>query len=174
MPNWAVGVLKIRGTKENITTFAKECITGVNGWKVESVDTENKTYTLGKNEEFHVKETDYSDAENLQILDVDGTHIEGTYRMFIAEDHIDWDFIKGKEEHVCLLHIEQAWGINVKDLVMLSKKYSIDFKIFAFEQGMMFNQDVEIVKGEIIRNQEINYESVDDYNWNCINPRLGG
>ena len=32
---------------------------------------------------------------------------------------------------------------------------------------MEFNQDVEIYKGEIIKNVEIEF---DDYMWECINP----
>ncbi len=36
---------------------------------------------------------------------------------------------------------------------------------------MEFNQDVEIYKGEIIKNVEIEF---DDYMWECITPNMGG
>lgn len=36
---------------------------------------------------------------------------------------------------------------------------------------MEFNQDVEIYKGEIIKNVEIEF---DDYMWEFINPNMGG
>ncbi|MBB5146203.1 hypothetical protein HNQ35_001404 [Cerasibacillus quisquiliarum] len=36
---------------------------------------------------------------------------------------------------------------------------------------MEFNQDIEINKGEIIKDEEIKF---DDYEWECIYPNLGG
>ncbi|MGR5995465.1 hypothetical protein ACT7C9_25025 [Bacillus cereus] len=56
-------------------------------------------------------------------------------------------------------------------LATLSKEYNVDIKIYAFEKGMEFNQDVEIHKGEIIKNVEIEF---DNYMWECINPNMGG
>ena len=44
-------------------------------------------------------------------------------------------------------------------------------KIYGFEKGMQFNRDVEIVDGEILKDEEINF---DDYNWECICPNMGG
>lgn len=62
-------------------------------------------------------------------------------------------------------------GIDAEKLAEVSKKYEIDLKIYAFECGMEFNQDVEIINGEIIKNDEIKF---DDYRWECINPTKGG
>ncbi|MEW4071696.1 hypothetical protein [Bacillus cereus] len=53
----------------------------------------------------------------------------------------------------------------------MSKEYNVDIKIYIFGRGMEFNQDVEIYKGEIIKNVEIEF---DDYMWECINPNIGG
>lgn len=49
--------------------------------------------------------------------------------------------------------------------------YDIDIKIYAFEAGMEFNQDIEIIKGKIIKDDEIKFEN---YQWECIEPNLGG
>ena len=46
-----------------------------------------------------------------------------------------------------------------------------DIKIYAFEAGMEFNQDIEIIKGKIIKDKEIKFEN---YQWECIEPNIGG
>lgn len=57
-----------------------------------------------------------------------------------------------------------AWRIEVEPLVQLSKEYNLDFKIYASERGMQFEQDIEIVKGEVIKNNVIKF---DDYELEC-------
>jgi hypothetical protein len=64
-----------------------------------------------------------------------------------------------------------AWGIDAKPFAEISKKYGVDFKIYAFERGMEFNQDIEIVAGEIVKDEEIKFGN---YVWECINPLIGG
>nr|DAO85916.1 MAG TPA: hypothetical protein [Caudoviricetes sp.] len=44
-------------------------------------------------------------------------------------------------------------------------------KLYAFEKGMGFNQDILIVGKEILRDNRIAFE---DYNWECICPTVGG
>lgn len=70
-----------------------------------------------------------------------------------------------------LENFKAAWEIDASSLAKLSKKYLIDFKILGFERGMQFNQDVEIVNGEIVKNEEIKFK---DYTWECIRPHIGG
>lgn len=43
--------------------------------------------------------------------------------------------------------------------------------IYAYEQGMQFNQHIEIVDCKIIHDDEIKF---DDYLWECPEPYLGG
>ena len=57
------------------------------------------------------------------------------------------------------------------DIADVHDTMSVDMKLYAFEKGMGFNQDILIVKGEIINNLTINFE---DYNWECICPTVGG
>ncbi len=64
-----------------------------------------------------------------------------------------------------------AWAIDADALRAISARYDIDIKIYGFESGMKFNQDIEIVKGKIIKDDEIQF---DNYQWECINPNLGG
>ena len=44
-------------------------------------------------------------------------------------------------------------------------------RIHAFERGMCFNQIIEIIDGEITKDEEVKF---DDYNWDCICPNVGG
>ena len=66
---------------------------------------------------------------------------------------------------------ESAWNIDTDCLRIISKLYDIDFKIYAFEGGMQFNKDIEIIKGKIIKDEEIRFNN---YIWECIDPELGG
>ena len=98
---------------------------------------------------------------------------KGTRRNFIdpVENEIYvYDEDEGKQI-ICLKNFEAAWGIDAEALRVISKRYDIDFKIYAFEAGMEFNQDIEIMKGKIIKDEEIKFE---DYVWECIEPYVGG
>ena len=56
-------------------------------------------------------------------------------------------------------------------MLEICKQYNVDMKIYAFECGVRFNQDIEIVDEKIVRNEIIKFE---DYEWECINPIIGG
>jgi hypothetical protein len=154
MPNWICGDLKVRGTKENIKKFLIEGLIST-GSKIrpEIIRDDTWKFSIRSN-------TDYF-------------YIKDTRRSFIEKEEIhtyinDWE---DDEERVIVLEYKSAWGIDVVGLVNLSKEFNIDFKILGFELGMEFNQDVEIIKGEVIKNEEITF---DDYEWECIRPHIGG
>lgn len=154
MANWICGDLKIRGTKENIKKFLIEGLIST-GSKIKP------EITCDDKWKFSIKSN------------TDSFYIKGTRRSFIEKEEIytyinDWE---DDEERVIVLEYKSAWGIDVVGLVNLSKEFNIDFKILGFELGMEFNQDVEIIKGEVIKNEEITF---DDYEWECIRPHIGG
>lgn len=97
--------------------------------------------------------------------------IEGTTRGFVENLYEDFSFAEDDEIFTALLGAKFAWAVNAEELLALCKKYSVDMKLYAFEKGMEFNQDILIVDGEIRRDEEIKFE---DYNWECICPELGG
>ena len=158
MPNWCSGVLKVRGTKENILNFLQNGIEAVN--------------IFGGNAGKHTVEFDkYGDIE---IKDVKGLlHIKNTRRNFI--DKISHDLcLREYSDDTFVLAIDDfkaAWWIDAKPLAEISKKYGVDFKIYAFEMGIEFNQDIEIVAGEIVKDDEVKFNN---YIWECINPFIGG
>lgn len=154
MPNWICGDLKVRGTKENIKKFLIEGLIST-GSKIRPEIIRDDTW------KFSIKSN------------TDSFYIKDTRRSFIEKEEIhtyinDWE---DDEERVIVLEYKSAWGIDVVGLVNLSKEFNIDFKILGFELGMEFNQDVEIIKGEVIKNEEITF---DDYEWECIRPHIGG
>lgn len=154
MPNWICGDLKVRGTKENIKKFLIEGLIST-GSKIRPEIIRDDTW------KFSIR------------ANTDSFYIKDTRRSFIEKEEIhtyinDWE---DDEERVIVLEYKSAWGIDVVGLVNLSKEFNIDFKILGFELGMEFNQDVEIIKGEVIKNEEITF---DDYEWECIRPHIGG
>ena len=151
MPNWRVGTLRVRGTKENLTKFVLEGLQPV-------------TY-IGE------------DLEALKMDDDNGRvncsrcWIKGTRRGFILDlDEFIYDW--NDEGKIAIgLEAEFAWGISSEELLNSCKQYGVDMRIHAFECGMCFNQIIEIIDGEITKDEEVKF---DDYNWDCICPNVGG
>lgn len=158
MPNWCAGTLKIRGKKDNIINFFKNGVKAV-------------TYLFGEEtaRKFEVENDEY--CTYLTIESEYHYHICGTYRLFIVDKNLEFDFDNEEDEHIIYCEVEGAWGIDTEGLRKASKEYDVDFKIYAFEKGMEFNQDVEIIKGNIVKDEKIEF---DNYSWECICPDLGG
>ena len=157
MPNWCEGILKIRGKKENIIKFIEEGLENV-GLMGETI---NEKKILDEQEDY------------LQIKEDNTLHIKNTRRAFVYDKYGEIFLYKIKKKDICVicLDFKQAWDIDTEPLAEISVKFNVDFKIFAFESGMQFNRDIEIIQGEIIKDEVIEYE---DYIWDCINPHIGG
>lgn len=97
--------------------------------------------------------------------------IKGTRRGFILDlDEFIYDW--NDEGKIAIgLEAEFAWGISSEELLNSCKQYGVDMRIHAFECGMCFNQIIEIIDGEITKDEEVKF---DDYNWDCICPNVGG
>lgn len=161
MPNWVEGKLKIRGYKKDMATFFKE--------EMREVEYQNVPVTnsikidIDKDGEFVIEKIDFTHRFKLKNA-----------RHYITESSIDSFYsccksVNGKD--VLVVGFEAAWLIDAEYFAEMSKKYDIDFKIYAFEQGKEFNQNIEVVKGEIIKDEVIEF---DDYVWECIDPTIGG
>ena len=46
-----------------------------------------------------------------------------------------------------------------------------DLKLYAFERGMEFNRDIEILNGVLVKDKTITF---DNYYWDCVCPLIGG
>lgn len=148
MPNWAKGSLKLRGKSENIASALKEMLL-------------NNTVTL-------------EDERDGTLLKFNSTtpyfYINKTRRAFIDQKQIEvW-----LEENFCIVELDnfkQAWSAIPENYQEISSKFDVDIKIFTFECGMEFTQEIEISKGEIIKNVCYEY---DDYRWEVPFSNLGG
>lgn len=150
MPNWCRGTLRVRGTKENLTKFVLEGLSPV-------------TY-IGQ-------ELEPLKMNDLGCIDCERCWIKGTYRGFVVDSHVYFDDLEDEEETTIGLETEFAWGISSEELLNSCKQYGVDMRIHAFERGMCFNQIIEIIDGEITKDEEVEF---DDYNWDCICPNIGG
>ena len=164
MPNWCEGTLKIRGTKENILDFLnKECkIVNFKGF----LDEPSIQNIIAKEQE-----------DEIEIFYPDNSkeiYLNNTRRNFIENytgGYLNTCKNNDNEKILVIEGFKAAWGIENKPYVEWSKKYNIDFNIHGYEHGMCFEQEIEIIKGKLLKNEEITY---DDYVWECPFPNLGG
>ena len=151
MPNWSEGCLKVRGKAANVKKFVLEGLQPV---------------------DFFGNALPKLELSDLGEVDTDkDCWIEGTTRGFVENLLVDFSFVEDDETFTATLDAKFAWAADAEELSALCKKYSVDMKLYAFEKGMGFNQDILIVDGEIRRDCRIEFE---DYNWECICPTVGG
>lgn len=153
MPNWCEGTLKVRGKTKDLKKFVLEALHPVDliGFKKPSL-----------------KLNEYGDCESNETC-----YIENTRRGFVEGLDIYFSEYEDEEVEVIALESKFAWDITASELQETCKKYNVDMKIYAFEKGMEFNRDIEIVNGEIVKDKEIDFKGK-DYNWECIMPNMGG
>lgn len=100
-------------------------------------------------------------------------YLKNTRRFFVESEELLF-YHDGNDDDICniTLWIKQAWNIDIqKLLVEHSKKYSVDFNVFASESGMEFEQYITIVDGKLLKDEVREY---DDFGFEAINPDLGG
>lgn len=167
MPNWSEGTFKVRGKREDIINFLKNELLG----SVQMIfgNNEEGTPTVEhKHREVTIKEDDY----DFTIECKDGFFISGSRRAFIESESICFDFYDRHTEHLEIMGFKQAWAVIPDNYTAASKKYNLDFKIFAFERGMEFTQEIEIIKGEVTK--DIVKEKFEDYFWDVPFSEMGG
>ena len=151
MPNWSKGCLKVRGKAANVKKFILEAL---------------KPVDLLGNELHKLELSDIGEVESKSAC-----WIEGTTRGFVENLYEDFSFVEDNEIFTTMLDAKFAWATDAVELLALCKKYSVDMKLYTFERGGEFNQDILIVGGEILKDNRITFE---DYAWECICPTLGG
>ena len=158
MANLCQGILKIRGDKKDICNFIENNLT----FYPDPTNLNNKVYFK------KTWDTDYEIDYGL-YYDVKYIHLNDSNRHFIKENEI---IVKDRDKYwIACATLIACWNIDIDYMVNISKKYNVDLKIYAFEKGMEFNRDIEIHKGRIIKDNKIEFK---DYEWECINPLIGG
>lgn len=158
MANFCQGILKIRGDKEDICNFIENNLT----FYPDPTNLNNKLYFR------KTWDNDYEVDYTLHY-DVKYTHLNDSHRHFIKENQIN---VYNRDKYwLTFITLIACWDIDIDYLIKISKDYNIDLKIYAFEKGMEFNRDIEIHKGKVIKNKYINFKN---YEWECIDPTIGG
>lgn len=164
MPNWCEGSLKIRGKFEDLKKLCKE------EFAVYSIKiTRERVFTELDKNATKIMCGDKEGAEEFWMQFDREAHINGTRRNFVTSSDIV--FFNNGDKSVCVVEFKAAWGIDSAPYLELAKKYNVDIRLYGFERGMEFNQEVIIENGEIIKDEEIKF---DDYDWECVMPHLGG
>lgn len=161
MPNWCSGFMKIRGKKQDILDFFKNEV---------AMLTYEDIYKLTISEAVFENDEDEF-AYSLKKAKNQKWYLRNSYRFFFEDKEI---YFEDDEQEIFYLNLEiqQAWRIDEQELLTdHSKKYNLDFNIYASERGMAFEQYITIVDGKVIRNEAIGY---DDFEFEAINPSLGG
>lgn len=163
MPNWCEGNIKIRGKKKDVIEFLENDILKMYMTNL---------FEEPKAENIKMEHNGFSYVYELEG-DKNYLYLKDSARCFIEQNIIEIYIYSdsNKAPTYLTLNIKQAWGIDEKLFEKLSKKYNLDFNIYASEKGMEFEQYITIIDGKITRNETKKY---DDFYFEAINPELGG
>ena len=149
MPNWAEGSLKLRGKKDNIAQALKYMFCTADNVEIEE-DLEIGWFELTTTAPYF--------------------YINGTRRAFTQNNKLSF-WLDDDYLVIEINDFNQAWTVVPNNYQEISSKFDVDIKIFTFECGMEFTQEIEISKGEIIKDVCQEY---DDYQWEVPFSNLGG
>ena len=178
MPNWCSGNIRFRGDIENIVKMLEEYIVVCGGKVTEA----NKD---GSGAKWEIVETPVKvDWDNYKIdihpieeeTDQRGwLWFKGTQRAFPGDElYLSGNVfyrLDGDEAIVLLDDFKQAWSIEAADFVEMSAKYHVDIRIFGWECGVEFAQEIEIIDGKVTVDKTIEYQN---WLWECPLPMMGG
>lgn len=111
------------------------------------------------------------------LLGNKGATLEEEYdgTLLIFKNEYDYFYINGTRRAFISSKDIEIWlddDFVIIEYTEISSKFDVDIKIFTFEMGMEFTQEIEISKGEIIKN--IVNENFTNYSWDVPFSRLGG
>lgn len=144
MPNWIEGTLKLRGKYDDLRKFFDDGIESV-----------GKTY-----------ESNYS-----EVVVHGEPWVKDSRRAFLEDGGYAYWECEPDEKYTVALPIRQAWNFDDDNWKAVSKNYNLDIRLDGFEQGMQFQQTLEIIGGVITKDETVEY---DDWDWECPMPKMGG
>ena len=163
MPNWCEGYLKIRGEKKDLKNFIENEIRLV---KLKSILSEPEYIDIKMIDDSMECSFKYNKSFSEYL------HLKNSRRFFIESEEISFFNVYDDGDCYLTLEVKQAWGIDVQELLVEhSKNYHVDFNIYASESGMEFEQYITVIDGELVKDEEKEYN---DFHFEAINPSLGG
>lgn len=164
MPNWIEGTLKLRGNSEDLKLFFWEGLEP----SYSSSDFDDEQRDISEFVEY-----DFGKLGENDVLIRNQPHIIGTNRAFILDCNVYW----GIQNAIICMPIKQAWSFTADDDSRLheweriSKRFNLDIRLYGFERGARFCEEVEIIKGKTTIYKIIEYNNWD---WECPMPLMGG
>lgn len=176
MPNWCAGNIRFRGKMEDILKLLGEKL--------------RYCYYDGETHNTVTKPVKAEYDEDEGVVKISAPHnahgswsyIAGTSRNFLnlyeGSDFTsvaicDPDGENGKSI-VVFDNFAAAWSIEPEPYIEMSKKYNVDIKIFGWERGIGFDQEIEIIDGVLTRNHCSEHKDYADWMWNTAIPYYGG
>lgn len=170
MPNWCEGTIKFRGSAEAIIDVMTHGLA--------SCYDDDKARVWWN--------TKYSTESDLYFEPHDGHEfwLVDTYRMFVdmTDGYYASKYNEEEDDFIIALPFRAAWGIRAEStderpgLDGFAKTFNVDIRATGFEQGLGFEQTVEVNRtGEVILNEDNDYGR--DYGrfvWECAMPHMGG
>ena len=163
MPNWVEGIIKFRGKYNDLKRFLEEELI-----EVDMDFTQDPPVSIISN---NVTIDEYGDVQgisnsNTWFKTFRRAYIDTEWSCSIYETEDD-----GKDKFFCA-NVKSAWDLPIDEIVKIANLYHIDVKGYMFESGMCFERDFEVDRnGNIVKDLDIKH---DDYDWDSINPLLGG
>lgn len=179
MPNWCSGNIRFRGKMNDILKLLREnvvfCRIGDNR------ETESKPANVNYDDDYNEIRIESPFEEGNKGW----CYIENTHRNFLDIFKCESEIISSgsyipdeNEDEDCWIFIFEgfsaAWSIEPEPYMEMSKKYNVDIKIFGWERGVGFDQEIEIISGTLVKNHCSESKNYADWMWNTVLPYMGG
>lgn len=168
MPNWCEGTVKVRGKLENVKRFLLKGLNVYSYFDNDTPEPKEQWMSIEENKKYGYYQIDFDES----------AYVEGTSRAFVSSENacpvLYCESEQSENNVVSVMHVRQAWGFRENEWCEISKKYGIDIKLYGIERGMMFIENIEIIAGEITKNESHEYETYEEWVWECPFPNLGG
>ena len=177
MPNWCVGNIRFRGKINDIMRLLQENVVVC---RYSDEQDENDFHKIEKYESIVDPAVgDDGVIEEITIStdkDKSWFYIKGTNRNFISMmasriDITDVYEMNDGDYIVILDDFQAAWSIEAEPYVEMSKKYMVDIHIFGWERGVEFDQEIEIIRGNLTKNFG---HGGKNWLWETAMPYFGG
>ena len=176
MPNWCSGNIRFRGNIDNILKLLNENI--IICTYADELNENNQIDTIQSAPRIKTEKIKDEVIEVSIMADNNKSwfYINNTHRNFLNNFDsliISSDVCKLKDGRyiVTFSDFQAAWGIEAEPYVEMSKKYNVDIHIFGWEQGMEYDQEIEVINGELKKNI---LNDGDDWKWSTAMPYIGG
>lgn len=177
MPNWCEGNIRFRGNIDDVIKLLSENILVCRF--SDETDENGRITTLTSKPIVDVTKDSEGDVEEIALSTNNSKswfYINGTHRNFIDEDGCSVDtcdvFKLDDGQYIIIFSgFKAAWSIESAPYVEMSEKYNVDIHIFGWERGMEFDQEIEIINGNLIKDKVSNGKN---WLWEASMPYLGG